>query len=535
MKQSRSDKCNKTDVLISGAGPAGLMMACQLALHGISFRIIDKKASPEFHSGALVVHARTLEIFEQIGLAEKAIQNGIAVRTINIRFKNKRSLKADFSRIGRDLTRFPFILLHEQRHTEHLLKEFLDSRGHTVESNTELLTFSQGNDLVAAKIRKPDGSTELIESLFLIGADGHDSSVRSRLNIPFPGKTHRSRLFVSDCTARVPMPRREILFVFAPGHTVGFFPLRKDRWRIDGIIPAFRHKKEISFDEVKIFFGSETHSEIELHHKQWFSVFRSQSRCAGSFRKNRCFIVGDAAHLHSPVGAQGMNAGIQDAQNLGWKLAMIIRGKAAITLSDTYQQERRPLALSITRKTDLLYSFMTTKSFIAGLLRLHLVPLLLPLLLSRIRNSTSLQTRIFKSVSGLGFKYEHSLITASDNFRGDSGTRPGKRLPCLAWETGGRSNSLHDGLDSLTFHLLIFGKLRLPDPYQKVIERYGDVISVKYIKSDPSTRHVFKSLGLDNQGCYLVRPDLYIAWRSRDLNAENLISFLEKFLEARCG
>ncbi len=201
-----------TDVLIVGAGPVGLMMACQLAQHKISFRIIDKKASNAICSGALIMHARTLEIFQQMGLAEKAIKAGIIARTLNISFDKKQSIVLDFSNVGKNLTRFPFLLMLEQWRTENLLEEFLTNHDRQVEKKTELIAFTQQNELVMSEIRKPDGSIEVIKSRFMIGADGSDSKVRTQLNIPFPGKTHKPLLFITDCEARLPVSTNEILF-----------------------------------------------------------------------------------------------------------------------------------------------------------------------------------------------------------------------------------------------------------------------------------------------------------------------------------
>ncbi|MDP3431628.1 MAG: FAD-dependent monooxygenase, partial [Bacteroidota bacterium] len=213
------------DVLISGAGPAGLMMACQLALHNISFRIIDKKTTPVMHSGALIVHARTLELFQQMGIAEKALKAGIIAQTINIRFNQPESYTLDISDLGKDLSRFPFLLMIEQWQTENLLIQFLKDRGHSVENNSTLVDFTPEKDLVTSEIQKPDGTVEIVKSKFLIGADGNNSLVRTKLNIPFPGKTHLARLFITDCEAQLPFHSNEIFFSFTTTHTAGFFPL----------------------------------------------------------------------------------------------------------------------------------------------------------------------------------------------------------------------------------------------------------------------------------------------------------------------
>jgi len=527
-----SSKKHTVDILITGAGPAGLMMACQLALHNISFRIIDKKASPVINSGALIVHARTLEIFHQMGIAKKAMNAGTRAKAINIQSNQKKNTVIDISEFGKDLSIFPYLLMIEQYQTENLLIEFLNEHGHSVENNTTFLTFTQENEEILSKIKKPVGTIENIKSRFLIGTDGNSSIVRTELNIPFPGKTHKARLFITDCEAKLSLPANEIFFSFASDFTAGFFPLPDNRWRIDGLIPEIQQKEEVGFNDVKDFFGKSAHSEIELDHPRWFSVFRSHSHCAQSYRQNQCFLVGDAAHVHSPVGAQGMNTGLQDAHNLAWKLAFYIHGKASEDLLDTYQKERRPLALNIIRYTDLAYSFMTNNSFMVRFFRLVIVPLLLPMFSVRFKNNTKLRTRIFTSVSGIGIKYKRSILTglSSDNFPADS-PKSGDRMPHMTYETDGKACSLYNELNSQTFHLLVFGKQELASPFQKVVDKYRDVISIKFIAFESGTQALFKSLGLENEGCYLVRPDLYIAWRSRDFNVKSVSNYLQKFLK----
>jgi 2-polyprenyl-6-methoxyphenol hydroxylase-like FAD-dependent oxidoreductase len=520
------------DVLIAGAGPAGLMMACQLVSHNISFRIIDKKASPAIHSGALIIHARTLEILDQMGLAEKAIEMGIIARSINIRFNSKKIEHIDISKLGVGLSRFPFFLMLEQWQTENLLKEFLKGKDLLVESNTELLKFTNEGEHVTSQIKTPDGKIELIKSRFLIGADGNNSLVRTQLNIPFHGKTHKSRLFITDCDARLPLSAQEIFFSFTAGYTAGFFPMSGNRWRTDGLIPVMQEKADAGFEDVKNFFAANIDSGIELHNPQWFSVFRSHSRCASSFRLKQCFLVGDAAHIHSPVGAQGMNTGLQDSYNLAWKLAFYIHGKASEILLDTYEEERRPVALNIIRNTDLAYSFMTSGSFLARVSRLRLVPLLLPMFLTRFRKNEGMQNNIFKAISGTGIQYGSNLPTslANVNFPVHA-PKPGERLPYLEYVIDKEHVSTHDNLNSTHYNLLVFGKPALPLPFQTVVDENSDMISVKHIIKESGTKHLFDAFGIKDEGCYLVRPDLYIAWRGHEFDAIDFGSYLQKHLK----
>lgn len=520
------------DVLIVGAGPAGLMMACQLALHDISFRIIDQRKTLPVYSGALIVHARTLEILHQMGMAEKTLKAGIVAHIINMRFNYKKSFTLDISDFGKGLTRYPYLLMIEQVQTGKLLEQFLNDHSHWVERGDSLVSFTQENKMVSAKIQKADGTMETVTSRYLIGADGSDSLVRNHLRIPFPGKTQQSRLFITDCEARLPLSGREIFFSFAKDLTAGFFPLKGNRWRVDGLIPDIQHEK-VGFEEIRKYFGKNIHSGIELQKPQWFSVFRSQSKCAERLRDTQCFLIGDAAHVHSPVGAQGMNTGMLDACNLAWKLNFVISNKATEKLLDSYEAERRPLALNIIRYTDLAYSVMTKNSMPALFFRLRIIPLVMPVLLSWFKKNQHLRNRIFLSVSGIGIHYKNSFLSASaakDNFPAHA-PKPGERLPYLSYEIRGKSLSTYNDLKPGCFYLFIFGKHLLPAPFHRELYNYTGVIALKYIDNEPGTESLFELFGIKEQGCYLVRPDLYIAWRCHGFDEKGLSNYLKKTLK----
>lgn len=392
------------DVLIIGAGPSGLMMACQLLMHNITFRIIDKKDAPAMNSGALILHARTLEILDELGLAKKAIEAGSIVQSICISFNSPKITSIDISKAGFGLTRFPFFLMIEQWRTENLLIDFMKARSCNLESSTELVSFTNNNDFVTSEVSTASGEIKEIKSRFLIGADGTNSIVRQKLGIPFPGKTHQQRLFITDCEVKLPIPGKEILFSFTDSYTLGCFPLGGNSWRIDGLIPSIQQKDNASFEDVKYFFDSNQDYGIKLQNPQWFSVFKSHSRCAESFRKKQCFLVGDAAHVHSPVGAQGMNTGMQDSYNLAFTLALYMQGKGTDDLLDIYEKERRPIALTNIRYTDFAYFLLTSGSLIAKISRQYLFPLVLPFFKGRLEKKTLIQTYLFKALSGIGSK-----------------------------------------------------------------------------------------------------------------------------------
>ena len=347
---------NSTDVLIVGAGPAGLMIACQLSLFNISFRIIDKKSCFSVHSGAMIVHARTLEVFRQMGLADKMLEQGRVVKTLSVYFNGKKTARLNLSGKASQLSGYPFIMMLEQSKTEQLLIEYLQQKGHRVEWKTELTDVIQHDEKVTVNLILPDSQRENVTSDYLVAADGSKSSVRQFLNIPFEGKTHDTSLFIIECDADIPLPSGEICFSFSKRATTGFFPLLGESLRIDATIRKFHGRSHrLTFETVQKVFNLKTKLNANIRNPQWFSVFHSHGRCAQSFRMNRCILVGDAAHLFTPVGGQGMNTGLQDAYNLAWKLAMVLQKRIQPQLLDTYETERKPVAIITCRSSDRFF------------------------------------------------------------------------------------------------------------------------------------------------------------------------------------
>jgi len=346
MQTQSTDK--NIDVLIVGAGPSGLMMACQLALRNISFRIIDKKAHRTNYSGALIVQARSIEIFQQMGIAQTAVQSGVIAKEIKLVFNGKKYFTIPVRDIGHGLTQFPYLLLLEQSQTEQLLTNFINNFGYSIEREIELVQFKQDDQVVNSVLKRSGGQVEFITTKYLIAADGARSTVRKQLQIPFIGKTFSTALFVSDCKAEGDLSSDQLCFSFSDQTTAGIFPLPGRRWRIDGAISMDKESKDpLTFDDIRNSFAEKTRMKVEISEPEWFSVFHVNERYASTFQQKRCFLVGDAAHIHSPVGAQGMNTGLQDSYNLAWKLAMVIQGKSKASLLETYSSERLVVAKNV--------------------------------------------------------------------------------------------------------------------------------------------------------------------------------------------
>jgi len=524
---------DNTEVLIVGAGPSGLMMACQLALRNINFRIIDRKNQGTNYSGALIIHARSLEIFQQMGIAQTAINKGSLANDINIVFKNNKSFRIPIKNIGLGLTQFPYFLMLEQSKTEQILIDFIRSYGYSIERNIEFKSFTQDADTVTSILQLSDGNTETIKSKYLVAADGGHSTIREQLQIPFVGKSHTMSLFVTDCRADINLPSDQIYFSFSKSATAGFFPLSEGRWRIDGTIPAeFNTNKLLSFDKIAESFSSRTPLKVKIYEPKWFSVFHSHHRIAIMFRYNKCFLVGDAAHIHSPVGAQGMNTGLQDAYNLAWKLAMVLQKKAPVSLLDSYSQERKVIAKNVINYTDKAFDIVTSQNIFIKIMRLNVAPVILQLIIRLLQKQKNIRQFFFIRISQIGVNYWKSSISdhaSLGNFP-QHAPKPGERLPYLPYNEENLDVNFQEKVKSPGFHLFIFSKDLPSEQIISVAKKYNDSILMETIPYNSGTKYLFKSLGIKRSGFYLIRPDMYIAYRANKQGIEHFKRFLQHIL-----
>lgn len=515
-----------TDVLIVGAGPAGLMMACQLARFGINFRIIDKNQSRPVYSGALIVHAASLEIFQQMGIAGKAISQGKTVKALSVVFSSKK-FRFELENMGSGLSRFTSMLMLEQSKTEQLLGDFLEENGHHVERKTELTGFLQKHEGVAATLTLPDGKQETLQVGYLIAADGAQSTIRSALGVPFPGKTNPQPLCITDCRSDVDLPPGEIQFSFLNGASVGFFPISGNRWRIDATFAGSGvNDGKRTFPEVRENFSNQM--GIQIDHPDWFSVFHSHRRYAKRFRVNRCFLIGDAAHVFSPVGAQGMNNGLQDAQNLAWKLAFTILGKAKAEILASYEAERKPLAERISAVTDGFFNMAASDRAFYRFARLWMLPLFLKLSF-RLFSEQKVQHFLFRKISGTGIVYRKSaLVEGGGHFHGP---KPGSRLPFVFYEENGKRKNIQEQVNGTVFFLLIFQKNeKRGEELARVVRGFAEMVAVQFVPCHAGTKELYRRFGIKTGGWYLVRPDLYIVCRSDAMDLQRLETCLKQFL-----
>lgn len=521
------------EVLIVGAGPTGLMMACQLSIHNIRFRIIDKTEDHTTQSRALVIQARSLEIFDQMGISEKAITHGKVAKAIGAFFNGKKVIRVTVQDMGEGLTKFPFLLMLEQSHTERILLEFLEAHGHRVERRTELKSFIRDKKGVTALLQLPGGQEQTIKSKYIIGADGAHSVVREHLGISFGGKTYQETLFVLDCKAMVDIPNDEMYLTFSDVAIGGFFPLTNGRWRILGNLPQeLEHKNEISFEDIEKDFAKRTRMEVKLYDPNWISAYHAHHRYAANFRKENGFLMGDAAHIHSPVGAQGMNTGLQDAFNLAWKLALVLKGKAKDELLDTYTEERIIIAKELVRSTDKVFSVVTSQHAFIKIIRLYIIPVVLKIIAPAFQKLKFIQRFAFTRVSEIGINYRKSSLSRNATFGKfpPHAPRPGDRLPFIKWvDENEKEINIQDKMKGKFFCLFNFSD-HVPPELMTCVENYKDLISIESILNASQNQILYKELGIKNSGFYLIRPDSYIAYRSQSFNQTSFKNYLKNNL-----
>jgi 2-polyprenyl-6-methoxyphenol hydroxylase-like FAD-dependent oxidoreductase len=479
-------------VLIVGAGPTGLVLALWLTRLGVRVRIIDKTAEPGTTSRALAVQARTLEFYRQVGLADAVVEGGVKIAGVNLWVGGARAVRVPIQRLGEGLSPFPYPLIYPQDAHEQLLIDRLAALHVSVERRTELVRFDQRSEGVRAVLRRPDGAEEVCETAYLAGCDGARSTVREVLRAGFPGGTYSGVFYVADVNATGPAANGEIHVDFEEADFLALFPLKgTGRLRLVGPVhwDANREHRELTFDDV----GGRAFRNLQLtiERVNWFSTYHVHHRVAAHFREGRVFLLGDAAHVHSPVGGQGMNTGIGDAVNLAWKLAAVLEGSAGDALLATYEPERIRFARRLVATTDRVFTLVTKQGTLARFVRTRLVPRIVPLLF----RLGAVQRFLFRTVSQTGVNYRHSPLSV-----GEAGAvRGGDRLPWVETEPGEDNFA---PLTSLAWQVHVYG-----DPPGGLAEACADLrLPLHRFAWRPAMRRA----GLRRAALYLVRPDGYV-------------------------
>src|SRR5271155_63252 len=337
----RISMSSKPDVLICGAGPVGLAMAAELTRYGLAVRIVEKNAQRTDKSKALVVWSRTLELLNRTGCAEKFLSTGMKSSAANILAGHEQIARLTFDSAA---TPYPFALMIPQSETERLLEEFLNSLGVQVERTVELTGFTISAPHLTSTLRHADGREEILETPWLIGCDGAHSTVRKQLGLEFKGSTQPSDWMLADAhLSNVPHPEETSAYWHAEGVLI-IFPISPGRFRVIadvGVTDPKNLRPDPTVEEVQAFLDRRGPGGIKISDPIWLATFHINERKVADYQRGRVFLAGDAAHIHSPAGGQGMNTGIQDACNLAWKLALVARGTcAANPVLENYSPER---------------------------------------------------------------------------------------------------------------------------------------------------------------------------------------------------
>jgi 2-polyprenyl-6-methoxyphenol hydroxylase-like FAD-dependent oxidoreductase len=499
-----------TDVLIVGAGPTGLALALWLARRGTRFRVIDKIAAPGTTSRALAVHARTLELYRQLGIADSVVERGLAVSAVNLWIKGRRVARVDFGEFGKGTSRYSHVIMFPQDAHERLLIERLSAAGVSIERPVELTTFDDRGDRIVAWLRHADGREETCEAAYLAGCDGARSVVRDVLKTGFPGSTYAHVFYVADTNATGPILNRELHVAIDEGDFVAAFPMKGDqRVRLIGIVETQENDPKLSWDDVGRVVIKRLGVNVERIN--WFSTYRVHHRVVSHFRVGRAFLCGDAAHIHSPVGGQGMNTGIGDAFNLAWKLAAVIQSRAHAAVLETYEPERIAFARRLVATTDRAFELVTSNGALASFVRLHVVPNVAP----QLARLDAVRRFMFRTVSQTSIQYRASAL--SSGIAG--GVHSGDRLPWLRFDDSCADN--YEPLSSLDWQVHVYGDAS---------ERITEVCRARNLALHTfAWRDSMDKSGFARNALYLVRPDGYVGLAASDGDPENLDRYLARW------
>jgi len=527
------------DVLVVGAGPTGLALAAQLAACGVRARLIDRGLDRVRESRALAIQPRSLEVLAGLGVTDELVACGNPAVQLRIHVRG-RDLAVPLFDLGLDDTAYPYLLFLSQAETERVLAGYLAAAGVLVERGVELAGLSDTADAAVATLRHRDGRDEVIPVYFVAGCDGARSTVRRLAGIPFEGSSYPQTFVLADVDADGVEPGAAHAFVADSG-VLFFFPLgRPAPWRLLAMRPPDNRRPPeapVTLAEVQALASTYAGGAVRLRDPVWMTNFRLHHRAAARYRSGRVFLAGDAAHVHSPAGAQGMNTGIQDAVNLGWKLAHALRGAADPALLDSYEAERAPIGRMVLRFSDRAFTIAASTSPVARFARTRLVPGVIPLALK----AGTGRAYAFRTISQLNIGYRHSRLSLDGPSPPRTGPKAGDRLPDASIVQQGQPIRLHRVVAAAGWHLLLCGP---PDAWAaqattQLGERFASFVTVHHLTAqdtpgalhDP-TGQALRRLGLTAQHTaqYLVRPDGHVGYRAGGTDVTGLARYLGRWL-----
>ena len=517
-------------VLVVGAGPVGLLLACELARRGVAVRIIDKLPSPTSESRAIIVHARSLEMMERVGVAEEVISTGLTVKAAELHLDGTTAARVPLDTVD---SPYPFSVTLPQTETERILAERLRELGVEVERGTELVAFDQ-DDRVEASLRLADGRQETAGCAFIVGADGSHSTVRSAAGTRLEGTFVGEKFLLADVEADYDLDRGAMHSFFAADESpLILFPMRGERLRVIAqLTDSTLSKREPTLSDAQEVVDRQA-GGVRLLRAHWLTVFEIHHAQVPSYRYGRAFLAGDAAHVHSPAGGQGMNTGMQDAFNLGWKLAAAVRGVASTELLQSYHAERHPIAERVIAQTTRMTSIGTLSRRSERVLRDHLVHLAAGL--------APFRHEMAREMEETGINYRGSPIVLGSG-RHFGGPRPGDAAPDVPGVYEGRP--LHGLLSEEAGHTLLWvarNPRELDGARSGVVfppsthVRYVAVATEEFDGSpfdaavvDPGAS-VARRYGVGDHGeLFAVRPDGYVGLRTRIDDPSRLRDYVAK-------
>jgi 2-polyprenyl-6-methoxyphenol hydroxylase-like FAD-dependent oxidoreductase len=487
-------------------------LALALTRRNVPCRLISEASGPGEQSRAMVVQARTLEFYGQYGFAAEVVEQGVIAEMVHIRegdsTGSREVLSISFKDMGAGLSPYPFALAYPQDDHERFLIGKLSDTGCQVEWGAKLTSFAESENGIRATIEHKTGRIELAESAYICGCDGARSCVRETLGLGFTGGTYEQLFYVAD--VRIAGGFSRDLYINLGKHILTLmFPVRSSGMqRLIGLVPSeLSSREDLGFEDIRA--QVEPLLDIEVTQVNWFSTYRVHHRVSDKFRVGRAFLVGDAGHIHSPAGGQGMNTGIGDAVDLGWKIAHVLQNRADASLLDTYEPERIGFARSLVSTTDRAFTGLVGEGVTGEFTR----KIVAPLVFAVVTRFSLGRHAIFRTISQMRIHYPDSPLSQG----GAGEVHGGDRLP---W-TGGRVQDNFEPLRSLDWQAHLYGEA------DKDVETTCRELHLPL--------HVFafgdnaKDAGLMRGALYLVRPDGYIALASFEQIASELRTFVKQF------
>lgn len=532
MRMDIRHKIEKTDVLITGAGPTGLTLANELIRYGIDCRVIDKAEHTSKTSKAIGVMPRTLELLERLQLSESFIEKGLPVYHFTVFSDEKRLVRLDFKKHLKGC--FPYLLTIPQYETEEMLFQNLLRLGGKVEWHQKLIDVKEKAEYAAAVVEDSNGVKRQIWSKYIIGCDGPYSTVREWLLPEFNGEQLKKDFAQADLKVEWEKPSDQIFAFVKNGNLSAFFPMKNKQHRV--VITTNKEKHDappVELDELRQAFAEAGVPTAELSGTTWTSRFRINQQNVEKGRYGRVFLAGDAAHTYTPVGAQGMNTGMQDAFNLGWKLAFVLKYHCSSDLLDTYTPEREPIWRFTQFFTGLATKMILCESKTVHAFRKQILPVISPIAV--------VQKSLLHTLSEKGIHYRSSDLTDSSVLRSQTTifhkwlrTRflfAGDRVPNLRLD---QRTQLYDFQKKLSLTILLFSqntvfRRELFDKLKSQSIPFDLYFFPKEEFKSRRTTHYKTKFGIRNEGLVIVRPDAYISFISDSLDSAQVMRHFSGF------